>query len=104
VSERSLVSTAQACIHLDALHSSRRIQHSSASIRTTLQYRLEASQFRQVKDFLGRHRYGKVDATVKMSGLHYPYAILRLGEELQLSRRQGNTIQMPVLIMKIDYN
>jgi hypothetical protein len=62
------------------------------------------SVFNKKSVFLLRHRYGKTVASVQTSSLHRPDAILdkgRRGEELQSSERHGNTIRMPVLIMKI---
>jgi hypothetical protein len=62
-----------------------------------------SSVFGKKSDFLLRHRYEKTVASVRMSGLHHPDAILdkaSRGEELQPSGRQGNTVQTPVLIME----
>jgi hypothetical protein len=53
---------------------------------------------------LRRHKYGKTAATIRTIGLHRPDAVLdkaRREEELQPFGRQGNTVLMLVLIMKI---
>jgi hypothetical protein len=49
----------------DALHSSRRSQCFSASVRTTWLYRLDAIQcLTSIRVSASRHSYGKTDATV----------------------------------------
>jgi hypothetical protein len=74
----------------DALQSSRRIQFSSASVRTPV-------SARQVKRFPSQTQIWE-------DNCNRPNAILdktRRGEELQPSGRQGNTVLTPVLIMEI---
>jgi hypothetical protein len=52
--------------HLAAIQSSRRIQHSSASVRTMWQYRPDAIQcLASIRVSTSRHSYGKMAATVR---------------------------------------
>jgi len=80
-------------LNCSKLHPSGRLSNASG----------RSSVFGKKSDFLLRHRYEKTVASVRMSGLHHPDAILdkaSRGEELQPSGRQGNTVQTPVLIME----
>jgi hypothetical protein len=54
-----------------------------------------SSEFDKKSNFLLRHIYGKIVASVQTTGQHRPNAILdkaRRGEELQPFGRQGNSI------------
>jgi hypothetical protein len=101
------VSTVQPCIcsdvmanGLDALLSSRRIQRSSSSVRTTWQYRSDAIQCLTRKRISFRDRYGKTATSVRTLGIHSPDAVpdkARRGAEVQTFGRPspyyGNNVQ-----------
>jgi len=62
---------------------------------------VRSSEFNKKSDFLLKQRYGKTAASVRMTGQHRSDAILdkaRCGEELQPSRRQGNTVRTQSLL------